>query len=36
MKFQAFGAALLGLSFLAGSAHAGLVTINFDDPLGTW
>ena len=35
MKFQAFGAVLLGLSFLVGPAQAGLVTINFDGPAFT-
>jgi hypothetical protein len=32
MKSQVFGAMLLGVALLAGPAHAGLVTINFDGP----
>jgi len=31
MKSHIFGAMLLGVALLAGPAHAGLVTINFDD-----
>lgn len=31
MKSQIFGAVLLGVALLASPAHAGLVTINFDD-----
>ena len=32
MKSHIFGAMLLGVALLAGPAHAGLVTINFDGP----